>query len=42
MLEMGGVDGDANDLRFLDPAGSMVWLKAKGKARADTTGFVIR
>lgn len=42
MLEMGGVDGDANDLRFLDPAGSMIWLKAKGKARGDTSGFVIR
>jgi hypothetical protein len=42
MLEMGGIDGDANDLRFLDPAGSMVWLKAKGKARQDTSGFVIR
>ena len=35
------VDGDANDLRFLDPAGSMVALKAKGTARKDTSGFVI-
>lgn len=42
MLEAGGVDGDANDLRFLDPDGSMIWLKAKGKARADMSGFVIR
>ena len=42
MVAAGGVDGDANDLRFLDPAGSMVWLKAKGKARKDTSGFVIR
>jgi hypothetical protein len=42
MLEMGGTDGDANDLRFLDPQGSMIWLKAKGKARQDTSGFVIR
>jgi hypothetical protein len=35
------VDGDANDLRFLDRAGSLVALKAKGKARKDTSGFVI-
>ncbi len=35
------VDGDANDLRFLDPAGSLVALKAKGKARQDKSGFVI-
>lgn len=42
MVAAGGVDGDANDLRFLDPAGSMVWLKAKGKARKDQSGFVIR
>lgn len=35
------VDGDAHDLRFLDPANSVVVLKAKGSARADTSGFVI-
>lgn len=35
------VNGDANDLRFLDPKGAMVALKAKGKARRDTSGFVI-
>jgi hypothetical protein len=34
------VDGDATDLRFLDPAPCIVGLKAKGKARIDTTGFV--
>ena len=35
------VDGDANDLRFLDPAGAMVVLKAKGSARYDHGGFVL-
>jgi hypothetical protein len=34
-------DGDASDLRFLDPKGVIVGLKAKGKARQDrTSGFV--
>lgn len=36
------IDGDQHDLRFLDPVGSVVGLKAKGRARKDTTGFVIR
>ena len=35
------VDGDADDLRFLDEKGVIVGLKAKGYARKDTTGFVI-
>ena len=35
------VDGDRDDLRFLDPKGVVVWLKAKGKAVFDTSGFVI-
>ena len=35
------VDGDANDLRFLDKPGSMVLLKAKGLARKDHSGFVL-
>lgn len=34
------VDGDATDLRFLDPKRVVVGLKAKGKAKRDTTGFV--
>jgi hypothetical protein len=34
------IDGDETDLRFLDPKGSVIGLKAKGKARKDTTGFV--
>ena len=36
------IDGDDSDLRFLDPAGVIVGLKAKGAARKDTSGFVIR
>lgn len=35
------VDGDAHDLRFLDPAKSIVALKAKGTARHDASGFVL-
>ena len=34
------VDGDKSDLRFLDPKGVIVGLKAKGKAKKDSTGFV--
>jgi Gene product 88 len=37
------IDGDVNDLRFLDPAPCIVALKAKGAgARRDTTGFVLQ
>lgn len=36
------VDGDATDLRFLDPQGVVVGLKAKGKGKQDTSGFVIK
>jgi hypothetical protein len=38
------VDGDAHDLRFLDPAmryGAIIGLRAKGRARRDTSGFVV-
>ena len=35
------IDGDENDLRFLDPVGVIVGLKAKGKAKTDDSGFVI-
>lgn len=34
------VSGDDTDLRFLDRRGVVVGLKAKGKAKQDTTGFV--
>lgn len=36
------VDGDDTDLRFLDPKGVVVGLKAKGEAKRDTSGFVKR
>jgi hypothetical protein len=35
------VDGDNDDLRFLDPAGVIVGLAAKGRGKRDTSGFVI-
>ena len=34
------VDGDKDDLRFLDPQSSIVALYAKGAAKKDTSGFV--
>jgi hypothetical protein len=34
-------NGDDSDLRFLDPKGVIVGLYAKGKAKKDTTGFVV-
>ncbi len=35
------INGDLNDLRFLDPKNSIVGLIAKGKAKKDNSGFVI-
>lgn len=35
------VDGDENDLRFLDPQGVIVGLVEKGKAKQDSSGFVL-
>ena len=38
------IDGDAHDLRFLDPRtphGIIIGLRAKGRARKDTSGFVV-
>ena len=35
------IDGDKTDLRFLDPDGFIIGLSAKGKAKQDTTGFVV-
>lgn len=34
-------DGDESDLRFLDPKEVVVGLKAKGRAKKDTSGFVV-
>lgn len=44
-LTLGGsayavINGDTTDLRFLDAAGVIVGLKAKGKAKSDLSGFV--
>ena len=36
------IDGDKHDARFLDQAGTIVGLKAKGKAKHDQTGFTVR
>ena len=36
------IDGDDHDLRFLDPKGCVVGLKAKGPAKKDASGFVVR
>ena len=36
------IDGDADDLRFLDRRGVVVGLKAKGKGKIDETGFVLQ
>lgn len=36
------INGDEHDARFLDPQGVIVGLKAKGDARSDTSGFVVR
>jgi len=36
------IDGDKTDLRFLDPKNTIAGLKAKGAAKKDISGFVIR
>lgn len=36
------VNGDETDLRFLDPKNSVVALIAKGKAKKDESGFVVK
>jgi hypothetical protein len=35
------INGDETDLRFLDEKSVIVGLKAKGKAKKDTSGFVV-
>lgn len=35
------IDGDSDDLRFLDPKGVVVGLYAKGQAKKDDSGFVV-
>lgn len=36
------INGDKNDLRFLDPKNTICALRAKGGARKDDSGFVIK
>ena len=36
------INGDLSDIRFNDPNGVVVHLYAKGKARKDTSGFVVQ
>lgn len=40
-LGLDTIDGDRDDMRFLDPKGVVVALYAKGKAKKDTSGFVV-
>jgi len=35
------IDGDEDDVRYNDPKGVVIGLKAKGEARKDTSGFVV-
>ena len=35
------IDGDENDMRYTDKRGVVIGLVAKGKAKKDTSGFVI-
>ena len=41
-IPAGMFSADETDLRFLDPSVGMMGLKAKGKAKKDYSGFVIR
>ena len=41
-IPAGVPSADETDLRFLDPKGIMLGLKAKGRAKKDYSGFVIR
>ena len=36
------ISGEEHDARFLDPAGTIIGLTAKGKARFDLSGFTVR
>ena len=40
-MDLEVIDGDIHDLRFLDPSPVIVGLKAKGRAKKDTSGFVL-
>lgn len=36
------IDGDVSDVRFIDKQGVIVGLRAKGRARKDCSGFVVK
>jgi hypothetical protein len=36
------IDADSHDLRFVDPKGVICGLRAKGRAKKDTSGFVVQ
>lgn len=36
------IDGEKHDLRFLDPKNSIIGLKAKGDAKKENNGFVVK
>jgi len=36
------ISGDEHDLRFKDPRSKIVGLEAKGKAKQDDSGFVVK
>jgi hypothetical protein len=36
------IDGDKNDARFTDPKNVIIGLKAKGDAKKDSSGFVVK
>jgi len=36
------VNGDGDDLRFLDPPNSAIWLKGKGKAKKSDSNMIVR
>jgi hypothetical protein len=41
-IPQGVYSADDTDLRFLDPKVGIIGLKAKGRAKKDTSGFVRR
>ena len=42
-LRKSKINGDESDVRFMDKPGVVVvGLKAKGEAKADSSGFVVR
>ena len=36
------ISGDDHDLRFTDPHSKIIGLQAKGKAKQDNSGFVVK